>query len=565
MISLLTAVLRFRGLVCLALFLASAAFVSAQDLLVANGGTATQSGENVLRYNSATGEFQGAFATDGGLSAPAGLTYGLDGDLYAVTENRILRFNGKTGAFKSVFTADANLDQPYGITIGPNGDFFVANIGTNQVLRYDGYSGAFEGVFASAGGLDVPTYLAFGPDGNLYVSSQNTDQVLRYDGDTGAFKDVFASGGGLDGPFGLAFGPDGDLYVASGGSFFAGEQSPGSVVRYDGTTGAFKSTFAAHPQLLNPDGLAFGPNGDLYVSAFSSDQVFRFRGDNGAFVSIAASGPELHSPSGLGFMPLVSRFQNISTRLRVQTGDNALIGGFIVVGNDAKRVIVRAIGPSLQSNGGAFPGRLADPTLELYVQGSDVPIATNDNWRENQAEVEATGLPPSNDLESAIVRTLAPGAYTAVVRGRNNGTGVGIVEVYDLNDAASSRLANLSTRGVVETGENVMIGGLIVGPNPTGRAEVVVRAIGPSIKSQVPNALSDTTLEIRDKNGVLVEANDNWQEAPRAAELEATGVAPSDPAEAAILIPSLPTGAYTAIVTGKGATGVAVVDTYEIE
>lgn len=559
---------RRRIALSLALVAGVGQFSFAQDLLVANGGTQV-SGENVLRFDSTTGAYVGVFAT-GGLSAPIGIVYGLDGDLYVVSgdDSRIVRFDGKTGAFKAYFVADPALTDAFGITVGPSGDLFATGLNTNVVLRFDGITGASKGVFASGGGLNHPTYLTFGPDGNLYVSSQGTNQVLRYDGETGAFIDVFASGGGLDGPFGLAFGPDGDLYVASGGSLDLSDPSaraPGPVLRYDGTTGAFKSIFASSNNLVNPDALAFGPNGDLYVSSFSTDQVLRFRGDDGAFVSVAASGNDLHSPSGLAFIPVLSRLQNISTRVRVQTGDNAMIAGFIVQGTDAKRVIVRAIGPSLQANGGPFPGRLADPTLELYSQDSDAPIATNDDWKQNQAEVEATGVAPTNDKESAIVRSLVPGLYTAVVRGKDNSAGVGSVEVYDLNGAADSRLANLSTRGIVETGDNVMIGGIIVGPNPTGRTQLVVRAIGPSLKSQVPNALDDTTLELRDGNGALIEANDDWQQSPRAAQLQATGLAPSNASEAAILIPSLPTGGYTAIVAGKGQTGVALVESYEIE
>lgn len=547
--------------------LATTPFASAQSLLVSNAGTEAVPGENVLRFDFATAAFQGAFATGGNLSSPVGIAYGLDGDLYVVNggDSRVLRFNGATGAFKSAFVVDAGLTDPYGLTFGPNGDLFVADIATNAVRRYDGITGAFVSIFASGGGLDFPTYLVFGPKGDLFVSSQNTNQVLRYDGTTGAFKSVFASGGGLVGPFGLAFGPSGDLFVANGGSFYIDTPTVGSVLRYDGTTGAFKSTFAASNNLLNPDGLTFGPDGDLFVSAYSGDQVLRFAGDSGAYKSVAASNPDLHSPSGLTFTPLVSRLQNIATRARVQTGDKVMIGGFIITGSTAKRVIIRGIGPSLQSNGGPFPGRLADPALDLYAQGSNIPMATNNDWTENRAAVEATGLAPTNDKESAIVLTLNPGSYTAVLHGADGGTGVAVVEAYDLDTTGASRLANLSTRGFVETGDNVLIGGVIVGPNPIGRAKVVVRAIGPSLQGKVPNELRDPTLELRDNNGALVEANDDWAQSPRATDLQATGLAPTNSAESAILIPSLPSGNYTAIVGGKGSTGIAVVEAYNLE
>jgi N-acetylneuraminic acid mutarotase len=249
-------------------------------------------------------------------------------------------------------------------------------------------------------------------------------------------------------------------------------------------------------------------------------------------------------------------FGNISTRLRVETGDNVLIGGFIVTGTQSKRVIVRAIGPSLP-----FPGVLADPFLELR-DASGALIRSNDNWRDEQeAEIIATTIPPANDLESAIVATLPANAasYTATVSGVNNGTGIGVVEVYDLDQAVNSKLANISTRGLVQTGDNVLIGGLIVlGQNPL---RVIVRAIGPSLP--VPDALADPTLELRDGNGGLVAANDNWR-SDQEAEIIATTIPPSNDLESAI-VRNLPPGNYTGIVSGvDNATGVGLVEAYNL-
>jgi hypothetical protein len=235
----------------------------------------------------------------------------------------------------------------------------------------------------------------------------------------------------------------------------------------------------------------------------------------------------------------------------VETGNNVLIGGFIVTGTQPKRVIVRAIGPSLSS---FFPGALADPVLEF---GGLI----NDNWRSDQeAEIIATGIPPSNDLESAIVATLpANAAYTAIVRGVNNGTGIGVVETYDLDQTVDSKLANISTRGLVQTGDNVLIGGLIVlGQNPL---RVIVRAIGPSLP--VPGALGNPTLELHDGNGSLIVANDNWR-SDQEAEIIATGIPPSNDLESAI-VRNLAPGNYTAIVRGvNGTTGVALVEVYAL-
>jgi hypothetical protein len=247
---------------------------------------------------------------------------------------------------------------------------------------------------------------------------------------------------------------------------------------------------------------------------------------------------------------------NISTRLRVETGDNVLIGGFIITGTQRKRVIVRAIGPSLSS---FFPGALADPVLELRDSSGGL-IRSNDNWRSDQeAEIIATGIPPSNDLESAIVATLQANssAYTAIMRGVNNGTGIGLVEAYDLDRTVNSKLANISTRGFVQTGDNVLIGGLIVlGQNPL---RVIVRAIGPSLP--LPGALADPTLELHDGNGALIIANDNWR-SDQEAEIIATGIPPPNDLESAI-VRNLTPGNYTAIVRGvNSATGIALVEAY---
>jgi hypothetical protein len=258
-----------------------------------------------------------------------------------------------------------------------------------------------------------------------------------------------------------------------------------------------------------------------------------------------------------------TKLLNISTRMQVLTGDNVPIGGFIVTGVSPKKVIVRAIGPSLGAFGVA--GALADPALELHAP--DGSVVTNDNWKETQElEIEATGLMPTNDLESAIVQSLDPGAYTAVVHGKNGTTGIGLVEAYDLDQPVDSELANISTRGFVDSGDNVMIGGFIVGPKPLGdglqASLVVVRAIGPSLgDSGVATPLQDPTLELHDENGTMIAFNDDWKDSQEAG-IEAAQLAPSDDRESAILI-SLLSGPYTAIVRGVGdTTGVALVEVY---
>jgi hypothetical protein len=252
------------------------------------------------------------------------------------------------------------------------------------------------------------------------------------------------------------------------------------------------------------------------------------------------------------------KVQNLSTRARVLTGERVLIGGFIVDGAEPKKVIIRAIGPSLQ--GSEFPEVLQDPTLELY--SGDTLLEQNDNWREgNQSEIVASGVPPTNDAESAIVRTLAPGAYTAIVRGKNSGTGIGVVEVYDLNLDANSRLANISTRAHVAVDANQMIAGFILG---AGNSKVVVRALGPTLEARgISDVLQDPDVRLFNEQGTELAANNSWKEGQRA-ELEELQLGLGNDAEAAI-VTTLPGGQYTAIVRGRDDTsGVGLVEVYNI-
>lgn len=228
-------------------------------------------------------------------------------------------------------------------------------------------------------------------------------------------------------------------------------------------------------------------------------------------------------------------------------------------------MIVRAIGPSLSHFG--VPGTLADPIMELHGQ-APFPTLTNDNWRDTQEdEIQATGIPPTDNLESAIVATLNPGAYTAIVKGKNNTSGVGLIEIYDLNSGSNSKLANLSTRAFVSTGSDVVIAGFLLSDG-NGSSRVVLRGIGPSLAPgsfPVSAVMANPTLELHDGNGALVFSNNDWQDnAVQAAELTADGLAPSNNLESGIAA-TLPPGLYTAILAGlNGGTGIGLIEVYDL-
>jgi hypothetical protein len=270
---------------------------------------------------------------------------------------------------------------------------------------------------------------------------------------------------------------------------------------------------------------------------------------------------------------------NISTRAFVQTGDNVMIGGFIVQGAQPKRVIIRAIGPELAQYG--VPNPLFNPTLELH-DGTGALIASNDNWRQtiiggiitsNQVQdIRSSGHAPTDGRESAIIAELPAGNYTAIIRGVNDSMGVALVEAYDLSPDSNSTLGNISTRSFVQTGDNVMIGGFIV--QGTQPKRVIMRAIGPELSQfGVPDPLADPTLELHDSTGALIASNDNWQHtiiggiitADQVRDIQNSGHAPGDPRESAI-IADLPSGSYTAIVRGvNNTTGVGLVEVYDLD
>jgi phospholipase/lecithinase/hemolysin len=261
--------------------------------------------------------------------------------------------------------------------------------------------------------------------------------------------------------------------------------------------------------------------------------------------------------------PSYSKAQNISSRMFVDTGERIAIAGFIVAGDVPKKVLIRGLGPSLSGSG--VPNVLADPTLTLF-DSSNTAQKTNDDWKNSPdaAEIMSSGLAPTNDKESAIIATLNPGQYTAQLAGKDNGTGNGIIEIYDVSSSSTATLANLSTRGYVGTNDDVLIAGVVIG---NGDSPIMVfRALGPSLAGLgVTAPLLDPTLQLFDSNGTSIGFNNNWK-IPQVQAVRAVNLAPSDDRESAIVNAFLSPGTYTAVVRGaNNTTGVALIETYRVQ
>jgi len=506
--------------------------------------------------------------------------HGAAGDMYAAEyqQNSIVRIT--PAGTQSVVAS--GIDHPITLAVDANGSIFVALAFAGDIKKIT------NGVVSTFTSVANARDLTFGRSGNLFVvqSGAGASGAVIEITPNGA-QSVYASG--FSGPGFLAFDQSGNLFVCENG--LGGGAS--SIISKT-TPAGVRTTFASG--LSNAEGLAFDAAGNLYLAETGTSQIFKFT-PNGTktlftgaiatprhlafdsagnlFVSTGGSTDFISkvTPNGtvstfksgiaaqkLAFEPPRGIPLNISTRMHVQTGENVLIAGFIITGTGGKRVIIRGIGPSLGGSG--VVGALQDPVIELRNSSGGF-INGNDNWRSlQQTEIQATGVAPTDDRESALVITLAPGSYTAIEKGKNNTTGVGLIEVYDLDTGAPAELANISTRGFVETGTNVMIGGFIVGNNG---AEVIVRALGPSLaQAGISGALSDPVLSLRNAQGTEVAANDDWHDSQPAV-IQATGVPPANSLESAI-VTTLANGSYTAIVSGyHDATGVGLVEVYNLK
>ena len=409
--------------------------------------------------------------------------------------------------------------------------------------------------------LDTPSFFYNGPSGTssgAWLSFSHTYDLQN--GFDGAVLEISINGG-----------PFTDI-VAAGGTFLNSG--------YNGTiSSGTLSPIAGRPAWTGNSGGYISPRVSMPLAAVDQNVRLRFRlatdcagagagwrVDSIDITFIVPCQSPTPTPTPSPSPTPTTKALNLSTRMRVQSGDNVGIGGFIITGSTPKHVLLRAIGPSLTQFG--VPNVLADPVLELHGPSPFVTIA-DDNWMDNPVQkllIMATGIPPTNNLESAIDAILNPGSYTAVVRGRNNTSGVALVEIYDLNQGVASKLANLSTRAFVSTGDSIVIAGVMLGGS-TSNDRIVVRGIGPSLTAfGVSNALANPMLELRDGNGALLVANNDWQDDPaQAAEINAAGLSPTNNLEAAIAA-TLPPGLYTVLLAGRNnGTGVGLVEVYDRE
>jgi streptogramin lyase len=495
-----------------------------------------------------------------GLAGPETMVFDSSGNLFVSNgSDKTIKKITPSGV-KSTFASGVDA---VGMAFDAFGNLFVsqkskdtdASEGVILEFARDGSSKVF------ASNLTKPQGLAFDSLGNLYVADPVHDGILKISPD--GRQTTFASG--LSNPHRLAFDDSGNLFVTDIVADSVVKISPSGVF-----TTVFESTVA--PSVSDVNDLAFDSSGNLFVTF--GDSVIELAGGVGPASTTVASVPG--GAGGIAIEPPLAT--NLSTRVFVQgssgassanrqevaldPGSGSAIAGFIISGPSPMQVLIRGLGPSLTQF--QVENALQDPTLDLHDASGNL-IASNDDWQTAaNADQIPIGLQPFDSREPAILTTLQPGSFTAVLRGKNGSSGVGLVEINDRSTGAATKLTNVSTRGFVGTGENVMIGGLILSGGNGGRM-TLVRALGPTLGQppfNIAGTLTDPNLMLVDANGSVVASNDDWKSSQQS-EIQATGLAPPNDKEAAILR-ILPPGRFTAIVAGKNAeTGIALVDVFD--
>jgi hypothetical protein len=579
-------------------------FNPAGDLIVADGGSG-----NIYKYTVPEG-VQSTVAS--GFSFPVGVA--LNGlDLLVSERDADVVTKVAPNGSKSVFPV--SVTTPLGVTsVSVNMILNVYVAAANGAMKVDP-----DGTVTTIYSGSDSHFAAVDAFGSVFLSLGDTGTVIKIP--VAGSTSTFASG--LNDPHGLAFRPkkfSGDTEGV--GNLFVADPTGGFIFQI--TPDGAKTTFATGGQpnyCVFETGLLAPPGSPVITSPLSAtttvNQPFTYQITatntptsfdatglpaglsvdtdtgliNGTPTAVGTFQVTLSATNASGTgtavlmlvvdngnptpSPTPGLLRNISTRDDVLTGDNVLIGGFIITGGvTPKTVVIRGLGPSLATANPPVEGTLSDPVLTLTMP--DGSTVTNDNWKDNTLEdqtiITGAGLAPGSDSEAVIVATLPPvdpsipgNGYTAKVSGLNDGTGVALMEVYDLDDplTTTSQLANISTRGFVGMGDNVMIGGFISGPG-TNDGKVLMRALGPSlIDANVPGALADPTVELFNGDGDSIDFNDNWQDTA-GDEILATGLAPSKDAESAILITQV-AGNYTFVVRGvNNTTGVALVEAYHL-
>lgn len=493
-----------------------------------------------------------------------------DNALFGVTfgSSQLLNINRATGVAAPLGSFGMSAFA-YGVA-AKNDRLYTFDQVDNRIHEINKVSGKFiRAIDIGVSGLQGEGDLAFRPvDGMGFLASALDARsnpvndlytfTITDSGSTGTAVRIGSTGVTIDA---LAFDQNNTLYGIGNGMLYTIDQTTGAATAVGSSLGVDMNSPVA--------GMAFSPataaNGGTPSQLYAAidERLFKIDVATGTATPVSTDPEQLSfrigsSVSGIAFATGAGQLGNMSGRLNVGTGENVGIGGFIVRGTPDKQVVIRGLGPSL-----SFPNRLANPLLQLY-NGQGQLITQNDDFASSPdaAAITALGLAPRDPKESAILRTLPGGNYTAVLSGADGGTGVGLVEIYDVDPGSGSQAVNLSVRGFTSGGDNVLIGGsIIVGSAPQ---RIVVRAIGPDLGNRgVANPLPDPFLEIFDANGMSVKSNDNYMTDPDAAEIGMRQLAPNNPLESATIV-QFPAGKFTAVVTGNGGSGVALIETFNV-